>query len=159
MITKKSIINLKKCFLISAICSIYFLLQIRYIENMVAPNILADEFGYIANAAYFSGLEWSDCIQKAITYYSFGYSILLIPFIKIYEYGDDVYKAAVLLNALLASIAIPFYYAILRRIIDKDSVDNKIDLRMLTISLVTVMNFGYVYYKSYALPVFCNPKV
>ena len=38
----------------------------------------ADEFGTIAGASYFAGLDWSNVVSH-ISYYGFGYSVLMAP--------------------------------------------------------------------------------
>ena len=38
----------------------------------------ADEFGTIAGASYFAGLDWSNVVKK-VYYYGFGYSMFMAP--------------------------------------------------------------------------------
>ncbi len=38
----------------------------------------ADEFGTIAGASYFAGLNWSDVVSH-VSYYGFGYSMFMAP--------------------------------------------------------------------------------
>lgn len=84
-------------------------IHIFFSRNMTLPIVLDDEFGYLANAAYFAGYNWSSIVSD-IPYYSFGYSILLIPFFLIYDSPYTIYKAIILLNALIASSVVFMAY-------------------------------------------------
>lgn len=64
-----------------------------------------DEFGYWASAAKIVGYDWSELASLG-SYYSFGYSILLIPVLKLFTNGVMAYRAAVALNVILACISI-----------------------------------------------------
>lgn len=74
-----------------------------------------DEFGYWASAAGWTGYDWSGLTALG-SYYSFGYSLLLAPVLKIFGGGVKAYRAAVALNMLLQAAAMPMLYGILRRL-------------------------------------------
>lgn len=59
-----------------------------------------DEFGYWASAAKAVGYDWSEVAAMG-SYYSFGYSLLLIPILKIFTGGVDAYRAAITVNMAL----------------------------------------------------------
>ena len=61
--------------------------------------ILNDEFGYWANAASFMGYDWKELIAET-PYYSWGYSIWLMPIIGLLPTPELWYKAAISLNIL-----------------------------------------------------------
>ena len=58
------------------------------IKNINTVWELADEAGYLCNAAYLSGTDWSD-VATTIPYYGYGYSIVLIP---LFFYAKMVYN-------------------------------------------------------------------
>ena len=63
-----------------------------------------DEFGYWANSAYFMGLDWSPSVQ-VIGYYSYGYSLLLVPIrilTKIFDWDwRQKYQAMVVVQSFM----------------------------------------------------------
>lgn len=63
-------------------------------------TLYPDEFGYWASAARVVGYDWSE-VASLGSYYSFGYSLMLIPVLLIFKDGILAYKAAVLINILL----------------------------------------------------------
>lgn len=74
-----------------------------------------DEFGYWASAAKWNGYDWSSLTALG-SYYSFGYSILLAPILRLGCDGVTAYRTAVALNMLLQALAAPMLYGIFRRI-------------------------------------------
>ena len=62
-----------------------------------------DEFGYWANAAKIIGWDWSE-IASLGSYYSFGYSILLLPILYFTPNSVVAYQAAVFINMLFMCI-------------------------------------------------------
>lgn len=77
--------------------------QLRNISGM---TMYPDEFGYWANAAHWLGFDWSEVVSLQ-SYYSFGYSLLLWPFLACMKNPALMYQAAVLLN-----IIIIFFHAV-----------------------------------------------
>ena len=75
------------------------------IQKIYGFTIYPDEFGYWANAADAVGYDWSQ-IASVGAYYSFGYSLILIPLLKIFKGGVAAYRAAVAVNMLLMCISI-----------------------------------------------------
>ena len=68
------------------------------ITKMNYPVINGDAFGYWSNAVSMSGYDWTDLISRN-AYYSWGYSLWLVPIVKILPHGMW-YKAAIILNAM-----------------------------------------------------------
>lgn len=68
-----------------------------HIPKLYQLYVLHDEFGYWANAAFFSGYDWSGAASLS-PYYSYGYSILLVPFMLIFRNSVYMYRAAIVLN-------------------------------------------------------------
>lgn len=138
--TENRIFN-KKYF---AILIILFLLYIRHIGANGLFTILDDEFGYWGNAAYFSGLDWSDTIS-IIPYYSYGYSILLVPFLLFIDNPIIIYKAAIILNGILLIASYTLCYDISRKL-----TSNINDTVLLGISFLISIYPAYILYSNIA---------
>ncbi len=77
-----------------------FLVMVVSLYNLPNLNqlyVLHDEFGYWANAAHFAGCDWSE-IASLSPYYSYGYSLFLVPFLLLFQNSILMYKAAICLN-------------------------------------------------------------
>lgn len=70
-----------------------------HITDLYQLYVLHDEFGYWANAAYFAGFDWSG-VASLSPYYSYGYSVLLIPLLLIFKDSVLMYRAAIVLNCI-----------------------------------------------------------
>jgi len=97
-----------------------FLLGIRHIGSLGIFSVLDDEFGYWAGAAYFTGLDWSGVVYQ-IPYYSYGYSLLLVPLFWIFEDPVDMYKAAIILNGLMLCGIFLLSYDIAKKVMDNSN--------------------------------------
>ena len=79
-----------------------FLLAIYRLPEVGQPILFNDEVGYWSNSAFFMGLDWTS-VTGRIAYYSYGYSLLLIPIRMLSElFGwswDTMYRSAVVMNA------------------------------------------------------------
>ncbi len=82
------------------LAAILFIIQLLHINELSMPFVLEDEFGYLTHAATFAGLDWSSAAQY-MSYYSYGYSILLAPIIAIFKDPAGMYQAILVLNALM----------------------------------------------------------
>lgn len=74
-----------------------------------------DEYGYWANAAAFLGRDWSE-VSALQSYYSFGYSLLLVPLMGLIKDTVLLYRAAVFMNVVLACLHGILLYRILARL-------------------------------------------
>lgn len=63
----------------------------------------ADEFGYWSYAAKLAGYDWSD-IASLGSYYSYGYSLILLPVFLIFKDGVIAYRAAMVVNIALLAV-------------------------------------------------------
>jgi len=73
------------------------------------PIILADELGYLGNARYLAGAAPLPDMRQT-QFYHFGYSLLLLPAFWVFSDPLSIYKAVIVLNALLASaLYFPLY--------------------------------------------------
>lgn len=88
---------------ICAVLTIFLLccINIRSLDHI---SIIEDEFGYWSLAASVAGYDWKDLIVET-SYYSWGYSLWLIPIAVFLPTPELWYKAAVLLNVLFLCCA------------------------------------------------------
>lgn len=63
----------------------------------------ADEFGYWSHAARLAGYDWSD-IESLSSYYSYGYSLILLPVFLVFKDGVIAYRAALFVNFVLLAV-------------------------------------------------------
>lgn len=85
------------------------------INKICGFTLVPDEFGYWASAAKTVGYNWSP-IASLGSYYSFGYSFVLIPILKLFQNGATAYRAAVAINMLLMCGSVFLLQGILKRI-------------------------------------------
>lgn len=73
-------------------------------------TILPDEFGYWSHAAAIAGYDWSG-IASLNSYYSYGYSAILLPVLMLFQDGLMAYRTAVMVNfVMLAGIGLMLQY-------------------------------------------------
>ena len=77
------------------------------------PMVLDDEVGYLANAAYMTGKDWSDAVDSV--YYAFGYSLFLWPLFLLFENGRTIYHGALVVNSVCASSIFVVSYLVGKR--------------------------------------------
>lgn len=95
----------KKLYLLHAIFVFVLAIVCLYpIRKLDFPVVLNDEFGYWANAISFKGNNWNELIAET-PYYSWGYSIWLIPLVLISEDYHITYKLAILLNVFFLIVS------------------------------------------------------
>lgn len=70
------------------------------IRKIYGFTLYPDEFGYWASAAAMAGYDWSE-IASLGSYYSFGYSAILFPLLKLFSGGIAAYRAALFVNMAL----------------------------------------------------------
>lgn len=132
-------------FLLVCLTVLVFIINIRYLGSIGILTALEDEFGYWGNAAYLAGLDWSDAISN-IPYYSYGYSLLLVPLFWIFDNPVHMYRAAVVLNGLLLSASFLLCYDLARKLM---STANRYVL--IAIAFLISMYPAYLAYSSVAL--------
>ncbi len=81
-------------------------------------HIINDEFGYWMYAASAAGYDWKDLISST-PYYSWGYSLWLIPIVFLLPTPKLWYKAAIFLNVLFLFIAFICCYKVGKRLFPK----------------------------------------
>lgn len=67
------------------------------IRKICGFTLYPDEFGYWASAAGAVGYDWSEVASMG-SYYSFGYSLILTPVLKLFTDGIAAYRAAIAIN-------------------------------------------------------------
>ena len=95
----KNKIKKEHIFLIFIILIIFCVFQYG-IQKICGFTMYPDEFGYWASAAEAVGYDWSE-VASLGSYYSFGYSLLLIPLLKLFSGGVSAYRAAIAVNMIL----------------------------------------------------------
>ncbi len=98
--------------LFSALLFCIFQFQIRQIYGFI---IYPDEFGYWACAGRLLGYDWAEAASLGY-YYSFGYSLILAPVLRIFQDSITAYRAAVAVNILLQCSAAVLLWGIYRRL-------------------------------------------
>lgn len=121
-----------------------FIINIRHVGSIEIFTVLDDEFGYWGNAAYLAGLDWSGVISE-IPYYSYGYSLLLVPLFFIFDNPIHMYKAAIVLNGIMLSVSFLLCYDIVKNL--AKGVDKKI---LIVIAFLISMYPAYIAYSSIA---------
>lgn len=143
-INEKKIIVEKWIFPIAFSGIIFFVCALGY-DKLHFPSVMNDEFGYLGNAAYLAGYNWSEILTD-IPYYSYGYSSILTPLFLIMENGADIYMAASIVNtfALIGSFFLLNY-------ICKKLFDNISCLFRNAICLIATLNAYTLIMSGYAL--------
>lgn len=100
-------------FLMSFITLLSRCLLIYYMDG---PFIYADEMGYWSHAANMAGLQWS---IDGTSWYSYGYSLLLVPLFWISHNMSILYKMALFLNAIMSVISYLLCYSIASKLAPK----------------------------------------
>lgn len=111
----------------------------KNISDISVFSVLDDEFGYWGNAAYFTGLDWSG-VASNINYYSYGYSIILIPLFWIFDNPIVMYKASIILNCILLCGSFLLCYNIAKKL-SKDDINKYV---LILISFTISMYPAYI---------------
>ena len=100
------------------IASIMLILAARLynISDLNAPCVFGDEAAYWSHAANLAGLPWTDVEHS---WFSYGYSFLLVPLFFVTHNMSWLYRMAIVLNALMGVASFIIGIAI-RREIDKE---------------------------------------
>ena len=88
------------------------------IQWIYGITIFPDEFGYWACAANALGFDWSE-VTSISSYYSFGYSLILIPIIKMFSDSVLAYRAAIIVNLILQVTSFFLIKKIIRMLFDQ----------------------------------------
>lgn len=92
------------------------------VQKVCGFSLYPDEFGYWASAANAVGYNWAEVASMG-SYYSFGYSLILVPVLKIFSDGVMAYRAAIAVNMLLMCAGFCLVQKIARKLFpDMDEV-------------------------------------
>ena len=98
----------------------------------------ADEFGTIAGASYFAGLNWSDVVSH-VSYYGFGYSMFMAPVFWITDNPVIIFQVMIAFNTICLAVSGIIAYNILKGIF---KVEN--DIYAAFTAFASAMYFGSV---------------
>lgn len=85
------------------------------IQKIYGFTLYPDEFGYWSSAANAVGYDWSEAASMG-SYYSYGYSLILIPVLKLFSGGVRAYRAALTVNMVLMCVSVFLLRGIVRKI-------------------------------------------
>ena len=92
---------------------VIFCVHLVYIDRVYGISIFGDENGYWHNAAFFAGFRWHTMIPHS-PYYSWGYSLLIAPFLYFFNNFETAFRAALVLNCVIVSCTFIMFYRFLR---------------------------------------------
>lgn len=117
--------NQKKCLFFLLFFFIIFGIFQCSIHRIFGMSYYPDEFGYWTSAAHFLGYDWSE-VTALGSYYSFGYSFILTPILKVFADSVTAYREAIAVNMLMQGICVFLLMGILVRIMPDRSEDEYI---------------------------------
>lgn len=133
-------------------CIFILLVSLRYIMKIYQPTLLDDEFAYFGIAKYFTGTDWSGVISNS-KYYSYGYSILILPFAFIIKNSVSLYRVVVSMNGLFLVGSFLTLDSIFCNIFEAKIAQNKISKNTITmVSLLMILIPCNMNYALVALP-------
>lgn len=147
MITVRNRGNAKQYLLCSLPVILIMYICLYHLKDNLSLKIVADEYGYWANGAYFSGLDWSE-ITAYNPYYGYGYGIILGILLKIGLPSVLTYQSAIIINGIfLCGI-----YLIALRLVNEFSECREISLILkIGISFAVTVYTGNLYYTQYTM--------
>lgn len=101
----KAIKNHHRMLLFLLFSTAIFVSRIWYIRETNVLAIRNDEYGYWSHAALFTGHDWSDVLSGHMSWYSYGYSLILAPLFMLSHDLHLMYKAAVALNGAFSVLS------------------------------------------------------
>ncbi len=106
--------------LIAAFAVIIFIANIGIVGKCYNPFVFNDEMGYWTHAATIAGYDWRG-VGKTLAWYSFGYSFLLAPFMKLISDPVMLYRTMLIMNIVMEIASYFLYIYILRFLFPKVS--------------------------------------
>jgi len=103
--------------------------------------------GYWTNAAFIAGYDWTPSIVKSgIPWYCFGYSLTLVPLFWCFDNMVAMYRVAIGMNALWATMSFLICYSIARRFGNGES-----DYKLMLFSFVVSVYSSFLHQSSIAV--------
>lgn len=110
----KSNCNLvKRRYVFFSIVLSFMLYLLRLVQNNNI-DITMDEFGTLANASYYAGLDWSNVLSTT-RYYGAGFYWIYSIFFRIFENPYVIVILIYVINSLLVSLTAGLIYTIMVR--------------------------------------------
>lgn len=132
---------IKKINLHSLLIVLIIICNFEYgIQKICGFTMYPDEFGYWASAASAVGYDWSEAASLG-SYYSFGYSLILVPILTIISDGVMAYRVAIFINMLLMCVSV-FLFA---KIVEEIFPETMTGIRIL-ISGAAVLYPAWIFY-------------
>ena len=94
----------KEWLVLAVMAAVIFFFGTYRIWDVGQPILYEDEFGYWSNSSFFLGQDWSSMTSR-ICYYSYGYSLLLVPIRLLTKCFDwnwrQMYEAVIVMQSLM----------------------------------------------------------
>ncbi len=90
-----------------------FLINFRVVGKCYNPFVFNDEMGYWTHASVMAGYDWTG-VSNGLAWYSYGYSFMLAPIMKLFSDPVDMYRAALILNIVMEVLVYFMYIYIIR---------------------------------------------
>lgn len=95
-------------------------INLKIVSSCFHPFVFADEAGYWTNAATFAGYDWSG-VSTGLSWYSYGYSLLLSVLMRIFHDAAVLYKAALVMNTVMLAAVYFIYIRIIKELFSEIS--------------------------------------
>ena len=95
------------------ICFAVHLLPIKQFAGWISTDVV----GYYSHAATFTGHDWSGVLKNATSFYSWGYSLLLVIPMLFTEDFITVYYIAILMNAIICCGILLICYSFSKKLV------------------------------------------
>lgn len=95
-----------------------FCINFRIVGKCYNPFVFNDEMGYWTHAATMAGFDWRG-VSNSLAWYSFGYSFMLVPLMKIFSDTVILYRAAIIMNICMEIVSYFLFVYILRFLFPK----------------------------------------
>ncbi len=118
------------------------IMRLWNISQLDAPFLFGDEAGYWSHAANLAGLSWTEVESL---WYSYGYSLILLPLFGITHHMPYLYRMAILLNACMGVIS----FLLGKRIV-LEADENCKDITAACISFTAVSYSSYIFQSNIA---------
>lgn len=95
-----------------------FFINFQIVGKCYNPFVFNDEMGYWTHASVMAGYDWTG-VSNGLAWYSFGYSFMLAPILRIFSDPTEMYRAALVLNIIMQILVYLMYIHIIRYIVPK----------------------------------------
>jgi len=95
-----------------------FIVNFQIVGKCSNPFVFNDEMGYWTHAAEMAGKDWHG-VSNSLAWYSFGYSFMLVPLMKVISDTAMLYRAALVLNICMEIICYFLFVYIIRYLFPK----------------------------------------